>query len=59
MSILANVAAMAATLTLLMVRLRNAGAERRAIKDKEETEGEEVKISVGEEGIAVAEEALS
>ncbi len=35
---LANAAAVATTLTLLTVRLRNAGAEQRAIKDEEEAE---------------------
>ncbi len=46
---LVNVAAVATTLTLLTVGLRNAGAERRAIEDEEE-----VDIAVGEEGVVQA-----
>ncbi len=50
--------AVATTLLLLTVRLRDAaGTELCAIEDEEEAGGEEVEIAVGEEGIAVAEEA--
>ncbi len=59
MSRLANAAAVATTLTLLTAGLRNTGADRRAIEDKEEGEGEEAKIAAGEKGIVVAEEAPS
>ncbi len=55
-----NAAAVTTTLSLLTVGLRNAaGAELCAIEDKEEAEGEEVEITVREEGIAIAEEASS
>ncbi len=44
-----NSAAVATTLTLLTVGLRNAVAERHAIKDEEDVE-----IAIGEEGVVRA-----